>query len=379
VDEVVIHDLRGRVRGSDTVAPGSDPKPPRNREQDGGGMTTYVPFLKAKHGEFEAVGKLSTETLSRMTPMFELCPDDDLDKGMRTVVQKACKYLPAGARIAVDGSHVSQLMRRPALGNITPIEWIYAELTRAGFEVMPTARLFDAAAQRHVVVAAPGTGRAIIRVDARTTSPAQLIVELAQVPTSTGLVAEHLHVVLDIGPLRDVRDVSPASTHVEALIVVARSLGRWASVTVASGAFPQTISDMPKGYPTPVPRHDAELWRNLASLGYTINFGDYGVNDPGMRFGGRAPLPNLRYLAGRAWLIWREARTRPGNESFYDLCDRIANDRSWAGSGYSWGDAQIAAAASQRIGPGTATQWRAYGTNHHITGVADRLARLGEP
>lgn len=342
-------------------------------------MPTYVPILKAKPGEFEAFGTLSAATLQAVTPIFELCPDADLDKGVRNAVTKAKRYLPVGSRIAIDGSHINAFSPRPLLQNLTPMQWVARELETHGFIVMPVAPLLNGAAQAHAVAVAPTSGGVIIRVDARAVTAGAFGGYLTTVPAHTGLRPGATHVLLDFGAERDRSRLPALARHAHDLITEANRVASWASITVGAGAFPQSISNLPVGTPTHLDRVDAELWRTVAGAGHTVNFGDYGVNVPTMSTAGRSPLPNLRYLDGRRWLVWREQKTLPGNESFHDLCAQVVADPRWAGAAYSWGDQQIELAAARQRGAGTATQWRAFGTSHHITAVADRLTTLGEP
>jgi hypothetical protein len=150
---------------------------------------------------------------------------------------------------------------------------------------------------------------------------------------------------------------------------------------VVSGAFPSSISSLPKGVATALRRFDADLFDAVAaSAGTPIDYGDYGVAAPampGQAF--RGPLPSLRYTAQRDWDVYREERALPGNESFFTLCSRVVGSPAWAGGSFSWGDGEIARCATSVGGPGNATQWRAYATSHHVAHVTHRLASHGAP
>lgn len=54
-------------------------------------MTVYMPLLKAKPGEFEAIGELTPATLNAIRPVFELCPGPDEDKVLDQAIAKATK------------------------------------------------------------------------------------------------------------------------------------------------------------------------------------------------------------------------------------------------------------------------------------------------
>ena len=106
--------------------------------------------------------------------------------------------------------------------------------------------------------------------------------------------------------------------------------GQWRSITVASGAFPSSISNLPRGEQTALRRYDADLWMALTDVPVKPDFGDYGVAHPAMPASvPRGPLPNLRYTCGEQWCVWREPTDLPGNESMRTLCRRVFRSTAW--------------------------------------------------
>ena len=159
--------------------------------------------------------------------------------------------------------------------------------------------------------------------------------------------------------------------------------GPWASVTVASGAFPNTISNLPTGTHTRLHRYDAAFWMALTStsgLRFKPDYGDYGINYPLIGAAvPRGPLPNLRHTVGDHWNVWREPMTPPGNQGFRVLCGKVVAAPGWHGSGYCWGDGEVARCSTGAGGAGTASEWRAYSTSRHLQVVTDRLTTVGAP
>jgi hypothetical protein len=201
-----------------------------------------------------------------------------------------------------------------------------------------------------------------------------------------GIAVADLHLVIDLWAVGSPRDVNRALHVVEELVRWAASVGPWASITLASGAFPESISALPSSTSTDLPRYDAALWRLLSQvpgLPYIPDFGDYAINHPampplGIRSG---PHPNLRYTFGADWRVFRERKVLPGNESFFTLCERVVTDAAWPreGTSHCWADEEIERCSRSVGSPGAATQWRAYGTNHHLATVTRRLATRRVP
>jgi hypothetical protein len=159
----------------------------------------------------------------------------------------------------------------------------------------------------------------------------------------------------------------------------------WRSVTFAAGAFPADISNLPLDTSTPIPRWDAVLWTKIAGapIGPTsVNYGDYTISHPSLRPMARPRVPSLRYTGKRHWHVYRYRPPSSGGWAvFHDLCSAVIESGHWPpqGSPYSWGDEQIERRAKRLGGPGTPTDWRAFGISHHLAVVADRLWQLGEP
>jgi len=214
--------------------------------------------------------------------------------------------------------------------------------------------------------------------------------ELAEVQTpevlaAIGLAAEDVDLVIDMWTVDSTRSVQRAVPVVVGMLEWAAESGPWRSVTVLSGAFPASISDLPTNAATPLRRYDAELFNAVVAEDPPLNpdFGDYAVNHPALpSSAARGPLPNLRYTHETNWQIYRQARAgEPGNEAFFTLCNRVVHSVHWpvVGAAYSWGDHEIQRCSNRLGGAGRATEWRAYGTSHHLVHVVDRLATLGSP
>ncbi len=348
-------------------------------------MTLYLPIMKAKPGELESFGCLAPSVASSALPIFEIqspSGTSTLERTLEVTAAKIVKYVPAKTLLALDWSAVGGAGAPAPTTAQSVAEWMSDRLLTHGILVMPVARVSDDSADRAAVakvVASQGQG-VVVRLGGESGDPstATLHRDVSGLLNDLGLRCSSATLVLDMWAVEDSREVGRAQHLATALLSTVHALGPWRDVVLASGAFPTSISDLAKGAPSSLPRWDADLWMRVRATDSSLGFGDYCVNSP--RTGvGRRPLPNLRYTSASTWLVWRESNTRPGNESFYDLCKRVVVHQSWCQPQFSWGDGRIEECAREIRGAGTATQWRAYGTNHHITAVVDRLAKHGVP
>ncbi|MFC5828506.1 beta family protein [Nonomuraea insulae] len=156
---------------------------------------------------------------------------------------------------------------------------------------------------------------------------------------------------------------------------------RWQSVTIAAGSFPppEDFVVPSKSQVTCIPRREADLWRRIANRWEAVNYGDYGVDHPGLLLDDPGwPEPNLRYAVERRWFLyyWPVGKDRK-HTPFFDLCQELVESPDWPleGATFSWGDEQIARAARSDGGAGGANEWKAYSLSHHLAAVVDMLRK----
>jgi len=344
----------------------------------------YVPILKGMPGEFNAWEHASTRVRGGCYPLFEVLPRTGLAVDLTRFLTRLSKASQGNDVVMVDSGYIDQdTPVGPSLERAITRIANHLDLLNVrsvpviGLSTSPTG-LQDAG-----TVAQMGSRGAALRLDANrwaTGSPGQVDHVLKVV----GLTGLDIDLVLDFGAVASLTEVSRALS-VAAVLEPWVDGGQWRSVTVASGAFPRSISNLPKGDPpTALDRFDAILFDQIATAWSTpeLCFGDFGVNHPEVADPPRqGPLPNLRYTFGRHWEVYREEKARPGNESFYTLCRRVVASPFWpiTGPAYSWGDSEIESKSRVLGGPGGATQWRSYGTSHHMEHVMERLATVHAP
>lgn len=340
-----------------------------------------MPVMKAKPGEFDAWRKVDAAAIAAgARPLFEVVPTAGPDKDLQDVVARASKDWPGGP-LLLDTGYLNQTQQVAASGRRV-IEWCadvlpmeYRPVVRPGD---PVEVLSDVA-----LAHAKHNSGACLRFGSNDADPdvPEADALLKAVLAETGLQLSELDLVIDLWAIADGRTVTRCVPIVNALLAWAASRGTWRSVTVLSGAFPNSISDFDRDTYTPVHRFDADLWVAVGAANAALvpDFGDYVVNHPALPGAGRGPLPNLRYTNGADWWVWRESKTLPGNESFFALCERVVASPAWTGATFSWGDTEVERCSTYAGGPGTATQWRAFATSHHIATVTGRLSTTGAP
>lgn len=345
----------------------------------------YVAVLKGKPGEFAAWRRASSAVVKGCRPLFEVVPTRGEDQDLSTFVNGVAVRWPPNAVLTVDTGYLDQ--SEPIAG--TPhqaVLWTARSLHQRGIPAIPVMRPDDepdVLAEVASAIALHGQG-ACLRLGSEESDPDPDYAD-AWVPDAldaANVIPGDVDLVIDLWAVASAREVGRALPVATAMLAWADATGPWRNVAVVSGAFPASISNLPTGTASPIPRFDAELFDQIVASNAPLepDYGDYGVAHPAMPTPvPRGPLPNLRYTASRECLVYREQRTLPGNQSFFTLCTAVVASGHWPGPSYSWGDSEIARCAASQGGAGTATQWRAYGTSHHLEHIIDRLANHGAP
>lgn len=341
-------------------------------------MFNYVPILKSKPAEIWAWTNLSATVLTASRVLFELVPTDTKTSSVLNFVNRLTRNYPGGQIITVDCDYFGQGSR--------VVTDISQELHKRNVYERPVLRLSDTPAilgQIRQACALHGQGACLrLGSDTQDPDPNVAIQDVASTIASVGLNTSQVDLIIDFKVIDSTRDVIRCVPLALGMLAWATTCGTWRSITLASGAFPKTVSGLALGLATGLDRFDAMLFARVAQGNPVItpDFGDYSINYP--IFGPtppRAPNPNLRYTDGLQWQIERERRILPGNNSFYTLCQRVVQARYWAGRGYSAGDAEIERCSRSTGSPGSATNWLSFGGSHHMTHMVDRLATLGVP
>ncbi len=300
-------------------------------------------------------------------PIIELSPADRLPQLIRQMP-------PRTGAVAVDLSAVDEPgdpLRSPPLD-------LAEELAEVGVAMLPVLRAYDSRRRlvEHGLAARMHLGRAVLRLQPHRDAhnPAAATATADRLLTGAGLEAERVDLVIDLAETACAAHANRFEERARHVLRWSRSLP-WRSVTVAAGAMPPNLDDLPTDEPVPVGRLDAQVWARLSEPG--VGYADYGVTSPVRRLGvNHRQLPTLRYTADQDWWIYRWARRGArSDDRCHDLCRTLIGSPQWpaAGARFSWGDAQIARQARSARGGGSAANWIAWSTSHHIAHVLQAL------
>ncbi|MCY1142835.1 beta family protein [Actinoplanes sp. Pm04-4] len=334
--------------------------------QDG----VYRPILRPRRGEMAALAHLTADEATRVVPILELDPGTELLPLIRELP-------PRTGALAVDFGEIAEpadLLAAPSLD-------LAEQLADLGVTMVPVLRASESRRRlaAHGLAARMHGRRAVLRlqphVDAANPAQADLLVE--RMLRGAGLEPEAVDLVIDLAETACVAHVDRFEEQLHRILRWAG--GRpWRSISVASGAMPPNLDELPTDRPVTIDRHDARVWTRITLPG--VGYADYGVTSPVRRRGVQRhrQLPTLRYTAEHNWWIYRWSR-RGGrsDDRCHDLCRTLVASPHWpaAGARFSWGDAEIARRARSAPGAGSPAGWMSWSTSHHIAHVLRALDR----
>jgi hypothetical protein len=307
----------------------------------------YRPILRPRRGELAALSHLASGDAARVIPILELEPGPGIVPLIRQMP-------PRTGAIAVD---FGELPDSPD-PLVVPSLDLAEELAGLGVAMLPVLRAHESGGRlaAHGLAARLHLGRAVLR--------------------GAGLEAEEVDLLIDLAETACVAHADEVEERARRVLRWARGLP-WRSVSIASGAMPANLDDLPTDRAVGVGRHDARVWARLGEPG--VCYSDYGVTSPVRRLGVQRhrQLPTLRYTAEHQWWIYRWARRGSrSDDRCHDLCRTLVASAHWpaAGSRFSWGDAEIARRARTARGAGSPAGWMSWSTSHHIAHVLQALA-----
>jgi hypothetical protein len=354
---------------------------------------TYIPCLRWKQGEYQAISRLSSTARSSIMPIIEI-PEQGydfeekqttktLDEHLLLFTHRVKKKWGTNGECYLDMHHVplSQSLgdgRRPA-------DLVFDNLKANNIRFVPVSRLHEDSFYESALynfVKRENCGFCL-RVNLDEFGEDDFETKAADFLHSFGLTFSECDMILDLGAI----NFDPIAVFSSLLTDMMKSKSRlhqWITFGIIGTSFPQTLAGNPQGI-SYLPRNEWVLYKllftSLQNEGVRIPiFGDYTINHPevitvDMRI--IKPSANIRYTIDDKWLICKGQNVRDyGLSQFQQLCQMTVNTKHYNGQKYSYGDDYIYKCAQGTAKTGNLSTWREVGTNHHIEMLVRDLSNL---
>lgn len=355
------------------------------------GLRQYVPCLRWKQGEYQALYRLSSKAQESIVPLIEI-PEIgyDFESGMnsKSIDEHLSKFAKRakdkwGGHCLVD-MHLIESSQRMNNGR-HPFGFVFDDIRLKGVLAIPVIDLkqdYDCQNEIKAIVATDMRGLCI-RVSIAEAAKPDLAASLGTLIQQYNVEADECDFILDMAA-PNFEPIDSFGKLMETIIGKLPHLNEWRSFALIGTSFPQSMGGLKLGESI-IPRNEWKLYTSLIDRltvsGIRIpTFGDYGINHPDvLLFDMRLAKPSatVRYTIKDGWLILKGSNVRDYKFGQYRrLCQEVVASGYYCGITFSEGDRYIHGCAQGTESTGTLTTWRWVGTNHHLEKVVQDIANL---
>lgn len=350
----------------------------------------YVPVLKVKRGEKQALRAVRSSLRSRITPLLEIVErkadkTPTVDAHLNTAFKGLADSVAPYARCFLDA-------RELAAGDPMAAAEVFQRAASAGITFTPvTGMSRDADMAAALAHQAHGIALRLTRAEYEKGNLAE---SLHAFVATHALTPEGTDLIIDIGAVDDMI-AEGVATLAGAFLAEVPDQQRWRTLTVSGCAFPSSIgtSVVARDSHTRVERSEWIAWRDRLharrnSLARLPAFSDCAIQHPTGVEGFDPRImqvsASIRYALPDAWLLIKGHSTRTTRPTiqFPQLATRLVYGRlrtEYSGAEHCGGCESMQAAADHADGFGSPEVWRRLGTIHHISMVMQELASLPWP
>lgn len=358
----------------------------------------YIPCLRWKMGEYQAVMRLSDDTKEKITPLIEIPQigwDFEEGKEKKSIDDHLAPFPKrihdkwGEAYCFIDIKHISSNKRMNDGSH--PVNFILNSLNELNCSAVPvTGFEKDKEYQKEIkkMIIGKKTSGICLRFTIDQVARTTFNQDLDSLLSLLNIKPYYCNLVLDL--------VSPNFIPLEGFLLVIQQiikslpyLNSWRSFSIIGTSFPETMGGIPVGIKI-LPRYEWQLYKKLIELLSTAElrlptYGDYGILNPSARddldWRVISTSANIRYTIDDNWCIVRGRSDRDRKlvlEMYFELSRNLVNSNYYYGPELSWGDAYIKDCADNKKGHGTHTTWRTVGTNHHMKKVVQEISNFYE-
>ena len=321
-------------------------------------------------------------------------PAKTIDEHIKAVSKALAKSLKGFPSFFLDGFYIE--LENELEDGSSPVDALFKAVRSAKIPFIPAVGLDwveDYVDSVRIAIKTDGRGCCLRLVESDLESLAELGDQIDALLVYLAVPRDEVDLLLDFG------SKVPQKVALPFLIDALPFPDKWRTLTIASSSFPDSMMRLKTNSVEALDREEWLAWLSIRSKKKAVKrlptFSDYAINHPVLtEIDPRLMLmsPNIRYTDSLEYVVAKgqaqprkkkkptpeEAAARerlsPTNQ-YPKLAAEIKRHVSWKGAKYSWGDDFIDR-CSRRDCVGSATDWRAVGTCHHIALVVQQLASL---
>lgn len=351
----------------------------------------YVPALRWRQGEYQALFRLTNEVKDRIVPHITI-PEIEYDFEEQRPKKSAQEHVhPFASRYKAKwdkppawiGVH-KKIVGKPMDDGRDIFSYVFDALRSSEANAIPTIPLGADEATINAVSAIIKTDSlgAAISVQLEDIMKPNLGVRIAGLAKILGISINETDLIIDIGA----PNFEPYDTFAKAMVAALgklSTLDEFRNTVLIGTAIPESFKDIGKGADV-IPRHDwmfyCTLIGNMPKDMRHPNYGDYTIVHPEFTPVDMRKIKaagKVIYTTPASWAVRKGGAFRDNPAQMHAHCASLVSSGNFKGAGFSSGDDYIAKCATHKEGPSNQTRWKDVAINHHITHVLDDLAILG--
>lgn len=329
----------------------------------------YVPILKWKKGEQDALKELPDKIKDSIIPLIEMtadCKIENLSKTFDKSWNGRLYYFDVKPECYSE------------LGG--SIYWDFLKQCPQDYAI-PVLNLSDSESIFSEVIEESNNGIAI-RIFG---DEFELVEEELNSLVENGiLLPPETDIIIDLKYL-DEDDLYSKKSVLKNAINDINNIGNYRRIIVSSNSFKNKTQNIKVGEIYYYQRNEMEVFKTAIKLSnkhkFDLVYSDYGPFDLETQefILGMTPSFKIRYTNEKDYMFIKGLSTKKGgldSENIAKLCELIIESGHFYGQDYSWGDSYISRACLKPETCGNLTTWVQVAMNHHITVVVNQLSNL---
>ncbi|MBW8002658.1 MAG: hypothetical protein FVQ80_11655 [Planctomycetes bacterium] len=349
----------------------------------------YVPCLRWKQGEYQAVLRLHEKAKKKFTPLIQV-PEFgyDFEKGKEPkVIDKHIE--PFAKRVHdkwgklpcfVDLKLINPSVR---LENKThPVKYVFDDLRRRGCYSIPVTGLGRDKAYQQAIksILIKDKSGVCLRVSIEEAAKGSFATDINSLLSTLNVQVDNCDLIMDL-VTPNFEPLDGFSKVIQNIVKKIPYLAKWRTFSLIGTSFPKSMGGIKTGV-TNIPRHEWQIYKiiihSFKKAGLRLpTFGDYAISHPDipdLDWRVVKPKVKIRYTVDDKWYLVKGKNYRDyGYGQYHELSKQILNSGYYYGPTFSWGDKYIQQCANGGS-TGHLTMWVGVDTNHHIEKVIQDIA-----
>lgn len=343
----------------------------------------YIPILKVKRAEIDAVSDLDRKIKEIIMPLFEfiipfheqISPQKAQQKFLRALPKHLTDLQNVQKECFVDIRLLDKIIQGKTLKQI--MEYNNSFL----FPLINTIPIFEInpPTATHKTILNHYQDKICIRITKLDIQQQEFLERVEQFTKKYNLKPSNIDIILDF----EYVETDELDEKTYDLIKKLFQLHPWRKIVFGAGAFPKDLSHIKTNTEEEQIRFDYLLWKKIQEqFEKHIIFADYTIQHPlQSHLGAYTPSSSIRYALENKWLIQRGSKPKKGEgrTQYVAHAKLLVQDKNrYYGKNHCKGDKYIMGKSKEPLSgkayTGNPTTWLRTGICHHITLTARQVA-----